>query len=72
MSTEPPVLPERPAARYILSQRDGVDTLHRDPLEVCNVDDAADASNIDEFSAEAMLLRGDARACKHCLKGGWG
>ena len=65
-------LPPRDPARYVVTRREGVDTLHRDPGERCNTDDAVDGLNIDEFAAEAMLLRGDARPCQHCLGQGWG
>jgi len=63
-------LPPRPEARFVLTVKDGVDTLHRDPGEQCQLDDTERDMVIDEFTAEAMLLRGDARPCKHCLAGG--
>lgn len=58
--------------RYVITKKDGKDTLHRNPTEVCNLDDSQRDMPIDEFAAEAMLLRGDVRPCKHCLKDGWG
>lgn len=66
------ILPERPEARYVVTRHEGVDTLHRDPTESCNLDDTLADVQVDEFAAEAMLLRGDAKPCGHCLAGGWG
>lgn len=57
--------------QYILNQNDGVDTIH-DPAhltENCNTDDIKGRELIDEFTAEAMLHRGDAVACQHCRPG---
>jgi hypothetical protein len=58
--------------RYVVTVRDGKDTMHRNPGEECNLDDSARDQEIDEFQFETALLRGDAVPCKHCLKDGWG
>jgi hypothetical protein len=59
------------ADRYVVTRRAGVDTLHKNPGEQCNLDDTMADKVIDEFTAVDRLLRGDARPCKHCdLKGG--
>lgn len=58
--------------RYVLVTREGVDTVHRNPLEQCNLDDSKGDRAIDEFTAERMLLRGDAVPCKHCIGDKWG
>ena len=57
---------ERRDPYYVLNVNDGMDTLHRDPREVCNVDDAEGRQTIDATTADALLLRGDARQCEHC------
>lgn len=51
---------------FIVTHRKGVATLHKNPTEQCNLDDTKADKEIDEFDAEAMLIRGDAKACKHC------
>jgi hypothetical protein len=56
--------------RFVVTRRDGKDTLHRNPTERCNLDDTLADRDIDEFEAEAMLIREDAKPCKHCLAGG--
>lgn len=58
--------------RFVLTRKDGKDTLHRNPGEQCNLDDTLADQKVDEFTAEAMLLRGDARPCAHCIGEGWG
>lgn len=54
--------------RFLLNKNEGLDTLHRAEglTEQCNTDDARDKSNVDEMTAEALWLRGDAVLCKHC------
>jgi hypothetical protein len=52
---------------YRLNRNAGVDTLHVEhPWEECNVDDADGVETVDEMTAEAMLVRGDAVPCQHC------
>ena len=53
--------------RFRLNRNRGVDTLHSEDItESCNWDDATDREWVDAMTAEAMLLRGDVVACKHC------
>lgn len=53
--------------RYKLNRNEGVDTLHRqDSLEACNCDDAKGIQVVDEMTAEALILSGDAVTCRHC------
>lgn len=53
--------------RFMLVQRDGVDTFHVEhPHEECNVDDAVRRELVDEMTAEAMRANGSARLCGHC------
>jgi hypothetical protein len=57
----------KPEPRYKLNVNDAVDTLHRwDTLEACNWDDSEGRTEVDEMTAEAMILRGDAVSCQHC------
>ncbi len=51
---------------YVLNINDGVDVLHRDPREVCNVDDAEGRQTIDFATADAMLTTDKVRRCAHC------
>lgn len=57
--------------RWVLVEQDGVDTVHRNAREECNLDDTASDQAIDFIAAERMLLSGDAVPCQHCLKN-WG
>ena len=54
---------------YILNVNDGVDTIHdRQKLqESCNTDDIVGRKVVDEFTAIALVNRGDAVACQHCM-----
>jgi hypothetical protein len=52
--------------RYVLVTKDGMDTVHRDPGESCNLDDTSVDTEIDRRSAAAMLANGSAQACQHC------
>ena len=47
--------------RYILVDQDGIDTLHRNALEQCNLDDSARDKEVDEGTALAMKMGGHAR-----------
>ena len=60
-------LPERPAPRYFIVPKDGIDTLHRDPGEQCQMDDTTREQEVDEASALAMKMGGYARLCQHCI-----
>ncbi len=52
---------------YVLNRNpDGVDVLHRDPREVCNVDDSEGRQTIDFATADAMLTTTQVRRCRHC------
>ena len=57
--------------RWVLVNREGIDTVHKNPHEECNLDDTRRDEGIDEITAERLLLAGDAVPCKHCLKS-WG
>jgi len=53
--------------RYRLNKPSGVETLHSEEItEECEWDDATDREWVDPMTAEAMLVRGDAVACRHC------
>jgi hypothetical protein len=51
---------------YVLNRNEGKDTLHRNPREQCNVDDAEGRETIDETTYERMKAGGYARLCRHC------
>lgn len=53
---------------YVLNQNEGIDTIHRNPHEECNTDDADGRQTIDAETADAMLTRGQARRCGHCYE----
>lgn len=52
---------------YVLNKNDGVDTLHRDPREECNVDDAEGRSMLDPTTGRALEESGDIHLCGHCI-----
>jgi hypothetical protein len=54
-------------ARYVLNVNDGVDTLHRNPREECNTDDAKGVEVIDPRSAVALMSKGTVALCQHCM-----
>ena len=54
------------ADRIVLNVNDGIDTIHINPREECNLDDAEDRSEVDVRTATAMLDSGQARLCEHC------
>ena len=60
--------PDRPAPRYLLVPKDGIDTLHRDPTESCQMDDTEREESVDEATALKLKVGGYARLCRHC----WG
>lgn len=57
---------ERREPYYVLNRNEGTDTLHRDPREVCNVDDADGRSTLDLTTGAALEKSGDIRLCRHC------
>ena len=44
----------------------GLDIVHRNPREECNLDDARGRDVIDAETADALLSIGEARRCEHC------
>ena len=50
--------------RFVVTTRRGIATLHKNPVEACDADERDRV--IDEFEAEAMLIRSDAKPCPHC------
>lgn len=52
--------------RYTLNVNEGVDTIHRDPREECNLDDSKGRESVDAKSALSLILNGHARRCAHC------
>ena len=61
------------STRYVVVQRTGTDTLHINPREECNIDDADYVSTIDRATARSMALgistksNAEARYCRHCV-----
>lgn len=53
---------------WVLNRNEGLDTVHRNPREECNTDDAEGRQTIDARTADEMLTRGAARRCQHCMK----
>ena len=53
---------------YVLNRNEGIDTLHRNPREECNVDDAEGRETVDAETADALLALGDTRRCAHCYQ----
>jgi hypothetical protein len=51
---------------YVLNVNDGIDTVHRNPREKCNVDDAKGRQTVDEETAHAVLAMKEAIRCQHC------
>jgi hypothetical protein len=57
------------ADRYVRVVRDGVDTVHLNPGEQCNLDDTdRDRVVTEDDEAFAALSSGEAVACQHCWK----
>lgn len=61
-----------PEPRFVVTRKDGKDTMHRNPVARCDLRGKLDDQTVDEFTAEAMMLRGDATPCKWCIGDGWG
>lgn len=56
------------APEFCLNVNDGQDTVHRYPaFEECNLDDADDRKRVDARTAAALIAKGEAQACEHCL-----
>lgn len=51
---------------YVLNRNEGMDTVHRNPREECNVDDADGRQTIDEATALKLSLSKDVARCQHC------
>ena len=52
--------------RYRVVPKDGIDVLHRNSSESCNLDDTEAEVEVDESTALAMKLNGHVRLCGHC------
>ena len=63
--------------RYVVVQRDGTDTLHINPREECNTDDAGNVQTIDRRTAEAYARsiahnsEVEVAFCRHCVSLSW-
>lgn len=55
--------------RYALNRNEGIDTVHRNAREECNLDDADDREWIDQATADGLLAKGTAKPCRHCMEG---
>lgn len=53
---------------WVLNRNEGVDTIHRNPREQCNVDDADGRQTIDSEAADALLAHSAVRRCQHCME----
>jgi len=51
---------------YVLNRNDGVDTLHRNPQELCNTDDVEGRDSLDPVTGLALEKSGDIHLCGHC------
>ncbi len=56
-----------PQDRYVITQHAGTDTLHVNPREQCNTDDADLLQTVDRGSAYALLRAGVLHSCWHCV-----
>ena len=54
-------------AYWVLNRNEGIDTVHRNPREACNTDDAEGRETIDALTAARLLQDNKARPCQHCL-----
>ena len=52
--------------RFVLNPNDGIDTLHADALEECNLDDSPDKRAVDPDTADRLMRGGLVRRCRHC------
>ena len=53
---------------FVLNRNEGTDTIHRNPREECNVDDAEGRQTIDGDTADALLTMDTAVRCQHCYQ----
>ena len=59
---------EVPEPRYqIVRKSDGIDTLHVNAREECNLDDADHVETITPARAVELKMGGHARLCRHCF-----
>lgn len=58
-----------PEPYFVINRNEGTDTLHENPREECNVDDAEDRATVDAKTGEALKASGDIRLCRHCIAG---
>lgn len=54
------------AAEWVLNRNEGVDVLHPDPREECNLDDSKGRTVVDAATGQALLEAGTADLCLHC------
>ena len=52
---------------FVLNRNEGIDTLHENPREECNVDDAEDRTTLDPVTGRALKESGDIHLCGHCI-----
>lgn len=52
---------------FVLNKNDGIDTLHENPREECNVDSATGRTTLDPQTGAALKASGDVRLCRHCI-----
>ena len=56
--------------RFVLNLNEhGMDVVHRNPREECNLDDAEGRETIDEATYHALLEHQAALPCRHCTEG---
>ena len=53
---------------YVINRNEGTDTLHCNPREECNVDDADGRTTVDPATGRALELSGDICKCGHCME----
>ena len=54
------------SVEWVLNRNEGLDVLHPDPREECNVDDADGRTKVDAATGQAMLVAKSAILCSHC------
>lgn len=54
------------ADRWVRTHRAGVDTIHKNPGERCNLDDTESDRAVTEDEALASIESGDSVPCQHC------
>jgi hypothetical protein len=53
---------------FVVNRNAGVDTLHENPREECNVDDAEGRATVDPATGAALKASGDIHLCRHCIE----